>query len=77
MECRGRPSVRRYDNDPEYLNGALLAWAEANGIRKPGKPQQTLRLNTTTAPCVTRWLGQYLFDSIDEVQESANRWLGI
>ena len=44
IEWRGRPSVIRCDNGPEYISGALLAWAEVHGIRiehlQPGKPQQ-------------------------------------
>jgi len=44
IEWRGKPRVIRCDNGPEYISGALLAWAERNGIRiehiQPGKPQQ-------------------------------------
>jgi putative transposase len=44
IEWPGRPSVIRCDNGPEYISGALLAWAEVHGIRiehlQPGKPQQ-------------------------------------
>ncbi len=44
IEWRGRPEMIRYDNGPEYISGALLAWAEMLQIRiehiQPGKPQQ-------------------------------------
>lgn len=44
IEWRGKPSVIRCDNGPEYISGALLAWAEQQGIQvthiQPGKPQQ-------------------------------------
>ncbi len=28
IEWRGRPQIIRVDNGPEYVSGALLAWAE-------------------------------------------------
>src|SRR3546814_2028233 len=44
IEWRGKPKVIRCDGVPEYISGALLAWAEHAGIRiehiQPGKPQQ-------------------------------------
>src|SRR3546814_14954157 len=44
IEWRGKPRTIRCDNDPEYISGALLSWAEQQDIRiahsKPGKPQQ-------------------------------------
>ena len=44
IEWRGKPRAIRCDNGPEYISGALLAWAEQQGIRikyiQPGKPQQ-------------------------------------
>ncbi|MBW8306411.1 MAG: DDE-type integrase/transposase/recombinase [Thiobacillus sp.] len=33
IEWRGRPSAIRCDNGPEYISGALLAWAEVHEIR--------------------------------------------
>ena len=80
-EWRGRPSVIRCDNGPEYISGALLAWAEARGIRieyiQPGKPQQNAYVERYNRTVRYDWLGRgrYLFDSIDEVHESATRWL--
>ena len=79
IEWRGRPSVIRCDNGPEYISGALLACAEAHGIRiehiQPGKPQQNAYVERYNRTVRYDWLAQYLFDSIDEVQESATRWL--
>ena len=79
IEWRGRPSVIRCDNGPEYISGALLAWAEDCGIRiehiQPGKPQQNAYVERYNRTVRYDWLAQYLFDSINEVQESATRWL--
>lgn len=74
MEWRGKPAVIRCDNGPEYISGALLAWAETRGIRiehiQPGKPQQNAYVERYNRTVRYDWLGQYLFDSINEVQES-------
>jgi len=79
IEWRGIPSAIRCDNGPEYISGALLAWAEVRGIRiehiQPGKPQQNAYVERYNRTVRYDWLGQYLFDSIEEVQESATRWL--
>ena len=57
IEWRGKPQAIRCDNCPEYISGALLTWAEQQGIRiehiQPGKPQQNAMSNATTEPCVT------------------------
>lgn len=79
IEWRGRPAAIRCDNGPEYISGALLAWAETRQIRiehiQPGKPQQNAYVERYNRTVRYDWLGQYLFDSIEEVQESATRWL--
>lgn len=42
IEWRGTPKAIRCDNGPEYISGALLAWAESKNIDiqhiQPGKP---------------------------------------
>ena len=79
IEWRDKPSVIRCDNGPEYISGALLMWAESRGIRidhiQPGKPQQNAYVERYNRTVRYDWLAQYLFDTIDEVQESATRWL--
>ena len=32
IEWRGKPLIIRVDNDPEYISGKLIAWAERMGI---------------------------------------------
>ena len=79
IEWRGRPSVIRCDNGPEYISGALLAWAKTHQIRidhiQPGKPQQNAYVERYNRTVRYDWLSQYLFDSIKDVQESATKWL--
>lgn len=79
MQWRGRPQVIRCDNGPEYISGALLTWAEQQHIRiehiQPGKPQQNAYVERYNRTVRYDWLAQVLFESIEEVQESATRWL--
>ncbi len=79
IEWRGQPKALRCDNGPEYVSGVLQAWAEKCGIRlefiQPGKPQQNAYIERYNRTVRYDWLGQYLFDSIGEVQGFATRWL--
>ncbi len=44
IEWRGKPSVIRCDNGPEYISQATMEWAKERGIHiefiQPGNPQQ-------------------------------------
>jgi putative transposase len=66
-------------NGPEYISGALQQWAEQNGIKldyiQPGNPQQNAYIERYNRTVRYDWLAQLLFNSIEEVQESATRWL--
>ena len=79
IEWRGAPKVIRSDNGPEYISGRLSAWAEKRGIRlehiQPGNPQQNAYIERYNRTVRYDWLGQYLFESIEEVQGFATRWL--
>ena len=79
IEWRGAPKAIRCDNGPEYISGLLLAWAERRGIRidhiQPGKPQQNAYVERYNRTVRYGWLSQWLFDSIEDVQEAATRWL--
>ncbi len=76
---RGCPVVIRYDNGPEYISAALQNWADKRGIRieyiQPGNSQQNAYVERFKRTVRYEWLAQYLFDSVDEVQEFATRWL--
>ena len=79
IEWRGKPCVIRCDNGPEYISGTLLAWAEQHNIRiehiQPGKPQQNAYVERYNRTVRYAWLARTLFDSIEQVQEKATRWL--
>ena len=69
----------RCDNGPEYISELLKLWAKKRGIHlefiQPGKPQQNAYIERYNRTVRYDWLAQYLFDSIEEVQEYATRWL--
>jgi len=79
IEERGVPEVIRCDNGPEYISNRLQTWALNKGVRleyiQPGKPQQNAYVERYNRTVRYDWLSQYLFGSIDEVQEFATRWL--
>lgn len=79
IEWRGKPKQIRCDNGPEYISGLLATWAEKRNISlafiQPGKPQQNAYVERYNRTVRYDWLGQYLFESIAEVQEHATRWL--
>lgn len=79
IEWRGRPDRIRCDNGPEYVSAALMAWASRCGIHvefiQPGKPQQNAYIERYNRTVRYDWLAHYLFDSVEEVQEFATRWL--
>ena len=79
IEWRGKPLAIRCDNGPEYISGQLMAWAKERGIAieyiQPGKPQQNAYVERYNRTVRYDWLGQYLFDTIAEVQDYATRWL--
>ena len=76
---RGKPLAIRVDNGPEYVSARLQNWAENAGIGliyiQPGKPQQNAYVERYNRTVRTEWLGRYHFNSIEEVQEHATRWL--
>ena len=79
IEWRGKPKAIRCDNGPEYVSGALLGWAEQQGIRiehiQPGKPQQNAYVERYNRTVRYGWLARTLFDTIEQVQDRATRWL--
>lgn len=79
IEWRGKPLQIRCDNGPEYISGLLASWAASRAIHleyiEPGKPQQNAYIERYNRTVRYDWLTQYLFDSIEHVQEYATRWL--
>ena len=81
IEWRGKPERLRCDNGPEYISGQLSSWAEKRGIElqyiQPGNPQQNAYIERYNRTVRYDWLGQYLFESLEEVRQHATRWLWI
>ena len=79
IEWRGQPEIIRCDNGPEYISELLKNWSVEHGIQlefiQPGKPQQNAYIERYNRTVRYDWLAQFLFDSIEEVQEYATRWL--
>ncbi len=79
IEWRGKPKAIRCDNGPEYISGALIAWAKKRKIDiryiQPGNPQQNAYVERYNRTVRYDWLNQYLFESIAEVQDYATHWL--
>lgn len=64
---------------PEYVSGLLKAWAEARGIDieyiQPGKPQQNAYIERYNRTVRHEWLDQNIFETIEEAQDQAMKWL--
>jgi len=79
IEWRGAPMAIRCDNGPEYVSHLLAAWAKKHSITlqfiQPGKPQQNAYVERFNRTVRYDWLNQYIFKTIEEVQEAATAWL--
>jgi putative transposase len=76
---RGKPMTIRVDNGPEYVSAVLRNWAAIRGIGlqyiQPGKPQQNAYVERYNRTVRHEWLGQFIFKTIEEVRETATKWL--
>jgi len=81
IEQRGKPKTIRCDNGPEYISHQLKNWAFTNDIGieyiQPGKPQQNAYIERYNRTVRYDWLSHYLFESIEEVQLMATKWLWV
>ena len=79
IEWRGQPSIIRCDNGPEYISHLLGRWTEKRGITlqfiQPGNPQQNAYVERYNRTVRYDWLNQYIFETIEQVQEAATEWL--
>ena len=76
---RGKPSIIRADIGPELISGRLMKWAAKNQIHiqyiQPGKPQQNAYVERFNRTVRYEWLSQHYWQSVDEVQDFATRWM--
>lgn len=79
IEWRGKPKMIRCDNGPEYVSELVRDWADRRGIHlqfiQPGKPQQNAYIERYNRTVRYDWLAHYLFDSLEELQDYATKWL--
>jgi len=78
IEWRGKPRSIRCDNGPEYISFALKQWAKLRNIKlnyiQPGNPQQNAYIERFNRTVRYDWLNQYVFHSLNEIQEFATKW---
>ena len=81
IEWHGQSKRIRCDNGPEYISSLLATWAISKGIEimfiQPGNPQQNAYVERYNRTVRYDWLNHYLFDSIEDVQNRATKWLWI
>ena len=69
----------RWYYGPEYVSAREQNWAKRRGIRlaytQPGKPQQNSYVERYNRTVRYDWLNQYLFESLEEIQNFATKWL--
>jgi putative transposase len=79
IEWRGKPKVIRSDNGPEYISHKLAKWAEVHNITllfiQPGNPQQNAYVERFNRTVRYDWLNQHIFETIEQVQDAATKWL--
>ena len=79
IEWRGKPTAIRCDNGPEFISHEFTAWAKREGIRidyiQPGNPQQNAYIERANRTIRYGWVSKHLFDTLDEVQDYATKWL--
>ena len=79
IEWRGKPEAIRFDNGPEFISGAMRAWAHKHGIRlayiQPGKPQQNAYIERFNRTVRHEYLEMNEFRTIEEARRLAEQWL--
>ena len=79
IQWRGKPDAIRCDNGPENISKLIQAWAQELGIKllyiQPGNPQQNAYIERFKRTVRYEWLSQYLWQSIEQVQDYATRWM--
>lgn len=79
LEWRTKPIAIRCDNGPEFISHEFTEWAKKHEIRidyiQPGKPQQNAYIERHNKTIRYSWVSKHLFDTLEEVQDYATKWL--
>jgi transposase InsO family protein len=75
---RGRPSVIRSDNGPEFIGKAMLTWAHRNGVTlraiEPGKPNQNAYVESFNGRLRDECLNEHWFTSLAHARSVIETW---
>jgi putative transposase len=79
IEWRSKPVAIRCDSGPEYISEKLKSWDEDTGVAlqfiQPSKPQQNAYVERFNRTVRYKWLSQYCWADIAEVQQHATNWI--
>lgn len=79
LEWRDKPQILRCDNGPEFVSHEFTRWAKKKGIRveyiQPGNPQQNAYIERYNRTARYGWVSKHLFETLEEVQDYATKWL--
>lgn len=79
IEWRGKPAAIRMDNGPENISQSMVDWANSRQITllyiQPGKPTQNAYIERFNRTVRHEWLDLHVFESVEQAQELATRWL--
>jgi putative transposase len=75
---RGRPTVIRTDNGPEFCGKAMLTWAHRNGVAlrliEPGKPNQNAYVESFNGRLRDECLNEHWFTSLAHARAAIEEW---
>jgi transposase InsO family protein len=75
---RGRPTVIRTDNGPEFTGSALLTWAHRNNVTlrliEPGKPNQNAYVESLNGRLRDECLNEHWFTSLAHARVVIENW---
>jgi putative transposase len=75
---RGKPSMIRTDNGPEFTGRAMLTWAHRNGIElrliEPGKPNQNAYIESFNGRLRDECLNEHWFTSLAHARAVIEEW---
>jgi len=64
---------------PEYISNAMRTWARDKQIKldfiQPGKPTQNAYVERFNRTARHDWLNMFIFQSVEQAQEIATKWL--
>jgi putative transposase len=75
---RGKPTIIRSDNGPEFTGKAMLTWAHRNGIAlrliEPGKPNQNAYVESFNGRLRDECLNEHWFTSLSHARAVIEDW---